>query len=90
MQQSIEIDSVGLFLLGILLLIVLLNGYATHTVFKSENIKRKQKWAQTSLIWLFPFVGSLITLSVHRKDQRKAQSSGIENPTSDNFGGWYD
>lgn len=81
---------VELFILSIFVLVLALNSCATYAVIKSELATRYQKFAQISLIWLLPVVGSLLTLAVHKKGKDVAKPVGLENPASDNFGGSYD
>jgi hypothetical protein len=61
-------DIVGLVIvLGSLLGLQVL---ATRRVWSSDAYDRSYKVAQTRLIWLFPLVGAVLVLMVHREMDR--------------------
>ena len=47
-----------------------LKAVATRRVWSSDAYERSYKVAQTRLIWLFPLVGAILVLMVHREMDR--------------------
>jgi hypothetical protein len=51
---------------GILAVAVLLDAWATYVIVRDELSSQSQRLAQLALVWLVPFIGSLLTLYFKR------------------------
>jgi hypothetical protein len=51
---------------GVLGAAVLLDAWATYVIVRDELSSRGQRLAQLALVWLVPFIGSLLTLYFKR------------------------
>ena len=59
-------DSVLYGLIGLMFYQV----YVTIRVVRSKSYTQKQKWRQSLLIWLIPFVGAAMTLAALATDKQ--------------------
>jgi hypothetical protein len=50
--------------------ILLLNLFATRAVLRDDLSERGQRIAQILMVWLFPLLGALLVLAVHRAPQK--------------------
>jgi hypothetical protein len=71
----------------ILILIWLwLNAVATRTVVRDNLSERKQKVAQLILVWLIPYIGSLVVFAVHRPTEPPSRKYYEAANPGDDFG----
>lgn len=47
-----------------------LNVWATRMILQDALSERPQKRAQLLLVWLLPLLGAIVTLAVHRKEEK--------------------
>jgi hypothetical protein len=69
--------------------ILLLNLMATRAVLGDDLSGRGQRIAQLAMVWLFPLLGALLVLAVHRKPQKPSgqyRGSGSEDSAFDATG----
>ncbi|HMJ53767.1 MAG TPA: hypothetical protein VK540_16895 [Polyangiaceae bacterium] len=61
-------DSFEIFLVVVLVVVAVFQGWLTVQVFKSALYDRRQKILQTQLIWLLPILGSGLVFTMLRDD----------------------
>ncbi len=65
---------------SILLVIVLLNAWATRAVLKDNLSTSGQRVAQIAFVWAIPFLGALFTLHSKRVDEEQSEGRYREIP----------
>ena len=63
-------------LASVIFILVGLNVYASVVVARSAETPHSKKWAQCLFVWLLPYIGAIITLTVHKPT---STSSSIED-----------
>ena len=62
-----------------------MNSWATRLVLTDALISRQQKRSQLLLIWLLPFVGALLVLAIHRKEEPASRKYVADKDPGDDF-----
>jgi len=74
-------------LIGVFLLLLLLNTWATYGVIKDELCSRGQRIAQIIIVWGLPVLGALFTLYTKRHEPERASGRYREaREPGDDFG----
>jgi hypothetical protein len=73
----------ALFVIVVVSIPLVLNLWATRLVCAVESISKAQRRAQLALIWLLPFIGAILTLGVHRKDEPRSRKYRTESDPGD-------
>ena len=63
-----------------------LNVLATGKVVRDELSEQKQKIVQVALVWLIPFIGSMVVLAVHRPTEPPTRKYYEPADSGDDFG----
>lgn len=72
---------------GILVVLVLLNAWATRVVLRDDLASQEQRAAQIAFVWLIPFLGALLTLHMKRTAPERSFGRYSEPPDpGDDFG----
>jgi hypothetical protein len=75
----------ALFAIAAISIPLVLNLWATRLVCTAESMSKGQRRAQLALIWLLPFVGAILTLGVHRKDEPPSRKYRTESDRGDDY-----
>jgi hypothetical protein len=62
-----------------------LNLWATRLVCADESLSKNQRRAQLVLVWVLPFVGAVLVLGVHRKDEPPSRKYRTESDPGDDY-----
>lgn len=46
----------------LIVVVVVLNAYATWRILRSDDLERLQKYAQGVIVWLLPLLGSMLVI----------------------------